>query len=409
MLIGWNVSSPTTSSTVAVAIPRAASRSNSSPVKCRPAVGAAADPGVRGEHGLVPIGITETLGDVGRQWHLTVTVQQHDRVVVTDEFHPERVAGRGPLAHPHERQLVRLQDLADGELAAGTYERFPRAPVGVPGSSSSTSAAPPVARRSRRRAGITRVSFSTSRSPSRRSSGRSLHQTVLRGPRSRDRRATWPRRGVRSASARSDRPATRSRSRRSARRQVTTVAWAGATREPISRRASPVRRRGGASPRCSYAASSTTRPARRTGNHPLRDQERLVDVLDRLWLFADADRNRRQADRTAVELCAERREDRSVDLVEPAVVDTEQGESLACDGGVDRCRRGAPRRSHAHVAADDSRCEACHGIDARSPRRRRGRCARRGCLRRARRSPAARRPRSSRAGRRARTGRATDR
>ena len=44
---------------------------------------------------------------------------------------------------------------------------------------------------------------------------------------------------------------------------------------------------------------STTRGA---GDHALRDQERLVHVLDRFGLLADADRHGRQPDRAAVEL-----------------------------------------------------------------------------------------------------------
>jgi hypothetical protein len=44
-LTGLNVSSPTTSSTFAVSMPRAASDASSSGVKCNPAVGAAAEAG----------------------------------------------------------------------------------------------------------------------------------------------------------------------------------------------------------------------------------------------------------------------------------------------------------------------------------------------------------------------------
>ena len=63
--------------------------------------------------------------------------------------------------------------------------------------------------------------------------------------------------------------------------------------------------------------------AGRAGEQALLDEERLVHVLDRLGLLADADRQRRQPDRAAAELLAERAEDRPVDLVEPAVVDAE--------------------------------------------------------------------------------------
>ena len=66
------------------------------------------------------------------------------------------------------------------------------------------------------------------------------------------------------------------------------------------------------------------------------DQERFVDVFDGVRLLTDADRHRRQADRPTVELAAHRREDCTVDLVEPEIVDAEQGESLASDVVGDR-------------------------------------------------------------------------
>ena len=49
--------------------------------------------------------------------------------------------------------------------------------------------------------------------------------------------------------------------------------------------------------------------ARRADQQALLDEERLVDVLDRLGLLADGDRQRRQPDRTAAELLAQRAED----------------------------------------------------------------------------------------------------
>ena len=72
-------------------------------------------------------------------------------------------------------------------------------------------------------------------------------------------------------------------------------------------------------------------PAWGAGDHALLDQERLVHVFDRVGLLADADRDRGQPDRAAVELLAHRRQDRPVDLVEPEVVDAEQRQPLAGD------------------------------------------------------------------------------
>ena len=76
-------------------------------------------------------------------------------------------------------------------------------------------------------------------------------------------------------------------------------------------------------------------PAWRAGEHPLLDQERLVHVLDRLGLLADADRQRRQADRAAAELAAQGVEDGAVDLVEAELVDPEQRQPGARDVGRD--------------------------------------------------------------------------
>ena len=165
-------------------------------------------------------------------------------------------------------------------------------------------------------------------------------------------------------------------------------------------------RRGTATPMCSYAASSATRPARRAGDHPLGDEERLVHVLDRLGLLADADRHGRQADRAAVELDAQRVEDRPVDLVEAAIVDAEQRQPTPGHLGVDRSRRRGPRRSRARAAAAGWRCAACLATGGRSPTRRQRRSRRRGSPPPVPRSPAVRSSRSSRGAPRGRTGRA---
>ena len=74
-------------------------------------------------------------------------------------------------------------------------------------------------------------------------------------------------------------------------------------------------------------------PRGRAHEQPLLDEERLVDVLDRLGLLAHADGERRQADGTAAELLAQRAEDGPVDLVEPALVHAEQRQAVAGRGG----------------------------------------------------------------------------
>ena len=56
----------------------------------------------------------------------------------------------------------------------------------------------------------------------------------------------------------------------------------------------------------------------------LLQQVGLVDVLDRVVLLADRDRERREADRAAGELLADRAQDLAVEAVEPALVDLEQ-------------------------------------------------------------------------------------
>ena len=60
-----------------------------------------------------------------------MTLEQHQRVVVAEQLDPERVARRCAFTHPDQRHVVGEQVLADRELAAGTHQRFPGAPVGV--------------------------------------------------------------------------------------------------------------------------------------------------------------------------------------------------------------------------------------------------------------------------------------
>ena len=71
------------------------------------------------------------------------------------------------------------------------------------------------------------------------------------------------------------------------------------------------------------------------------DQERLVHVLDRVGLLADADRQGREAHRSTAELLAQRGEQRTVELVESEVVDAEYGQPVTRDVG-----RDAPVGTH---------------------------------------------------------------
>ena len=99
------------------------------------------EPGGRGggragfacEHRLVPLGVAQPLADVGRQRHLAVPFEQHQRVVVAEQLDPERVTGRRSLTHPYDRHVVSDELLALGELAARSDQRLPDPPVVVTG------------------------------------------------------------------------------------------------------------------------------------------------------------------------------------------------------------------------------------------------------------------------------------
>src|SRR4051794_38593275 len=58
----------------------------------------------------------------------------------------------------------------------------------------------------------------------------------------------------------------------------------------------------------------------RGGEQPRRDEERLGDGLDRLRLFGDGDRQRREPHRTAAEAAQQRVEDTAVEPVETQLV-----------------------------------------------------------------------------------------
>ena len=71
--------------------------------------------------------------------------------------------------------------------------------------------------------------------------------------------------------------------------------------------------------------------ARRALEQARLEQERLVDLLDRLRLLRHRDREGVEADRLPGEGLAERGEDGAVDLVEAELVDLEQRERVAGD------------------------------------------------------------------------------
>src|SRR5262245_14016156 len=67
-------------------------------------------------------------------------------------------------------------------------------------------------------------------------------------------------------------------------------------------------------------------PPWRPLQQPLLQQIRLIDVLEGVGLLVDRDGQRRQPDRAAGELPADRAEDLAVEAVEAEVVDLEQRE-----------------------------------------------------------------------------------
>ncbi len=68
--------------------------------------------------------------------------------------------------------------------------------------------------------------------------------------------------------------------------------------------------------------------AGRAHYEPRLQQERLIDVLDRLWLLPDAHRQGRQPDGPAGEADAEDVEDLEVEAVQPELVDSEDRQAF---------------------------------------------------------------------------------
>ena len=85
----------------------------------------------RREHRLVARRVAERRRDVGRQRHLADLVEQRQWVdLVGQQFHVERVAGGRALPHPHDRALAGEEHLSHAESFAGAQQRLPPAAVG---------------------------------------------------------------------------------------------------------------------------------------------------------------------------------------------------------------------------------------------------------------------------------------
>src|SRR3954451_23481779 len=82
-------------------------------------------------------------------------------------------------------------------------------------------------------------------------------------------------------------------------------------------------------------------PARRAFEEAALQQVGLVDVLNRVGLLPDRHGERREADGTAAELLADRREDLAVEAVEAELVDVEHGQRR-----VGRARGDNPAVAH---------------------------------------------------------------
>ena len=147
-LTGWNVSRPTTSSTRGDRRPRRRRAGRAARrVKCSPAVGRGRRAGFAAYTVWYRSGRSSRVVDVRRQRHLAVLGEQRQRLDRADELDVERVAG---LRARHRstitgrpsavEQLARRRgSLRAGRTSASQWRR-PRSS----GSSSSTSAAPPV-------------------------------------------------------------------------------------------------------------------------------------------------------------------------------------------------------------------------------------------------------------------------
>ena len=127
MLIGWNVSRPTTSSTVAVATPTRVESIEQLAGEVQSGRRRSCRARLVGEHRLVAIGIVQPLTDVRRQRHLAVSIEQRQRIVVAEQLDLERVAGCGALPHPHDVDAVGATAPRRADLAAGPHERLPGA------------------------------------------------------------------------------------------------------------------------------------------------------------------------------------------------------------------------------------------------------------------------------------------
>ena len=146
------------------ATPRASSRSSSSSVKCRPAVGAATEPSSLREHGLVVAAVRVVggapRGDIGRQRHVAalgdgliqhraveregerhlaaLALFLHRRVELAEEADPalvaeaHDVARREPLCRPHEGAPARAVEPPCSVASIRGCLAAPEPPAGQP-------------------------------------------------------------------------------------------------------------------------------------------------------------------------------------------------------------------------------------------------------------------------------------
>ena len=110
--------------------------------------------------------------------------------------------------------------------------------------------------------------------------------------------------------------------------------------------------------------------ARRAIEEADLDQERLVDLLDRVRLFGERRRPSCSRRPARPELLDDGEQQLAVDLVEAVIVDLEHLQRVVRDVGCDVARPRAPARSRAPGAAGGWRCAACRGerrgdLDAR--------------------------------------------
>ena len=172
-LTGWNVSSPTTSSTATRADPDRLDAADELGGEVETGGGCRGRGRARWRRRSGSARGRRAGADVGRQGDLAVrrrAARSGRRHSSTRNVSP---AGGARPDHDQRSSVGRRQHVTRAQPAGRADQRLPAPSSAVTGSSRSTSAAPPVARRNRSRAGITLLSLTTTTSPSCRRSGSS--------------------------------------------------------------------------------------------------------------------------------------------------------------------------------------------------------------------------------------------